>query len=130
MEFVPINELESTLLAASENLVPVSDFVRLLYSSEIALLSASEVKTDGTGFEPVIFDKQGISMLAAFTAKERTTHLQHIARFCLVMKGFDVLRRMPKGYGLVVNPGLAEGLEISPSGIAEILDEYANRGLK
>jgi hypothetical protein len=130
MEFVPINELESMLLAASENLVPVRDFVRLLCSSEIALLSASEVQTDGSGFEPVIFDKQGISMLAVFTAKERTTHFLHVAKFCLVMKGFDVLRRMPKGYGLVVNPGLTKGLEISPSGIAEILDECANRGLK
>lgn len=124
MDFVPMNELESALLASSQQLLPVRDFARLLYSSKIALLSASEVQTDGAGFEPVIFDKQGVNMLAAFTTKERTTHLLHIAKFCLIMKGSDVLRRMPEGYGLVINPGLTVGLEISPSGIAEILDEF------
>jgi hypothetical protein len=123
-EFVSLNELESTLLAARQGHVPTGDFVQQLLLSEIALPTASEVQADGSGFEPVLFEKQGTTMLAAFTAKERVAQLGQMAQFCLMIKGAEVLRRIPKGYGLVVNPGLKVGFEISPEGISEILAEF------
>lgn len=123
-EFVSLNELESKLVAAKQGRVPVGDFVHQLLSSEIALPTASEVQADGSGFEPVLFDNEGVRMLAAFTARDRVTELGQIAKFCLMIKGADILRRIPKGYGLVVNPGLKVGFEISPQGISEILDEF------
>ncbi|MGX9080537.1 hypothetical protein ACWTQY_32310, partial [Klebsiella pneumoniae] len=37
----------------------------------------------------------------------------------------DVLRRVPSGYGVVINPGTPLGFEISPSGVGEILKDFA-----
>jgi len=37
----------------------------------------------------------------------------------------DVLRRVPGGYGVVVNPGTTLGFEISASGVGEILKDFA-----
>jgi hypothetical protein len=123
-EFSPLNKLESMLLAAKQGRVPVNEFLQQLWSSEIALPTANEVEMDGFGFAPIFFDKEGVSMLAAFTSKDRVGQLAAIAKYCMVMNGGEVLRRMPKGHGLVVNPGLHVGFEISPSGIAEIVSEY------
>jgi hypothetical protein len=122
-EFHPLNDLESSLLVAKGNGISIETFVQQLVRSDLALPTAKEVQGDGSGFEPILFDKQGINMLAAFTDKTRVSQLAHIAGYCLVMNGLEVLRRIPSGYGLVINPGLDVGFELSSEGIAEILKE-------
>lgn len=121
--FDPLNELESGLLSAKKNGIPVATFLQRLLHSDLALPSATEVKDDGTGFEPILFDKQGTKMLEVFTDKVRASQLEHVAKYCLVMNGLSVLRRIPPGYGLVVNPGLEVGFELSADGIAEIVKD-------
>ena len=123
-EFVPLNKLEEKLLDARRGASPVGEFVQELWSSLLTMPTNSEVQDDGSGFRPIIFDKLGTNMLAVFTSKERMGHLQHLAKYCMVAQGGEVLRRMPKEYGLVVNPGLEVGFEISPSGIAEIISRF------
>ena len=41
------------------------------------------------------------------------------------MQMLEVLKRVPGGYGVVVNPGTSLGLELSPAGIGEILKDFA-----
>jgi len=60
-------------------------------------------------------------MLALFTDKERVKQVGNIAKYCLVMTGLDVLRRLPLGHGVVVNPGLDVGFELSPEGVVKIV---------
>lgn len=120
-EFLPLNELEFGLLAAKCNEISISEFVRKLVASDLALPTAAEVQEDGTGFVPILFDKQGTKMLAAFTDKVRASQLEHVAKYCLVMNGLSVLRRVPPSYGLVINPGLEVGFELSADGIVEIV---------
>lgn len=40
----------------------------------------------------------------------------------------DILhfKRVPGGYGVVINPGTPLGFEISPSGVGEILKDFAD----
>ena len=117
-KFNPLNDFEWSLLAAKENKISVEIFLQKFVRSILAL-----PQEDGSGFEPVLFDKIGISMLAAFTDKTRASYLSDIARYCLEMNGLEVLRRIPPGYGLVVNPGFGVGFELSPEGIAEIVKD-------
>ncbi len=121
-KFLPMNELESSLLAVKHDEIPVSEFIRQLVSSDLALPTAKEVQEDGSGFEPIFFEKQGTRMLAVFTDKARASQLTHVAKYCLVMNGLEVLRRMPPENGIVVNPGLKVGFELSREGIAQIVD--------
>ena len=66
-KFNPLNDFEWSLLAAKENKISVEIFLQKFVRSILALPTTKKVQEDGSGFEPVLFDKIGISMLAAFT---------------------------------------------------------------
>lgn len=101
------------------------DFIAMLLKSELVIPSAKEMQTDGAGLEPLFFDKDGVGMLAAFTSKSRMAQFTNVAPYYLVMNAFDLLKMMPKEYGVVINPGRGIGFDISPSGIAEIIKDFA-----
>jgi hypothetical protein len=124
-KFLPLNNLESSLLAAKRTEISIGEFVQKLISSDLVMPTAKEVQADGSEFEPVLFDKNGTKMLALFTDKERVKQVGHIAKYCLVMKGLDVLRRIPLGHGVVVNPGLDVGFELSPEGVVKIVNDMS-----
>lgn len=123
MEFSPLNSLEVSLLAVKSGEINMHDFIGKLIRSNLALPTASEVKGDGSGFEPIIFDREGVKMISAFTDIYRAKSLVHLAPFCLEINGKDVLNRIPTGCGLVVNPGFKVGFELSSDGITNILED-------
>lgn len=122
--FVPMNELESMLVRAKNGQVPVSDLMRALVDSDVVLPSGSEVLADGTGFEPLLFSKEKLQMVACFTDKSRIGEYVKMTPYCLVMKGKDFLRGIPSGHGVVVNPGQEVGFDISPDGIGKVLSDF------
>lgn len=121
--FSPANDLEASLVAAKAKKIPLELFLQKLLESQLALPSASEVLDDGTGFAPILYEKHGVMMLAAFTDKSRVSQMTDLAPYCLVMTGENVVRRIPPQYGLVINPGLEVGLDFSPDGLRRILHE-------
>jgi len=92
--------------------------------SNIELPSAEEVRGDGAGLSPILFDKGGVMMLALFTDKIRIGTYAERAPYCVSMKAIDVMRRIPPGIGIVVNPGFKLGFEISPDGIRDVLRDF------
>jgi|SRR5690348_14161419 len=122
--FVPMNELESMLVKAKNGQVPVSDLMGKLVDSDVVLPSGSEVLADGTGFEPLLFSKEKVQMVACFTDKSRIGEYVKMTPYCLVMKGKDFLRGIPSGHGVVVNPGQEVGFDISPDGIGKVLNDF------
>ena len=121
VKFFPLNALEKTLVSAKVGATPMKEFIATLLVSEIAVPSTTEMQTDGSGLTPLFFNKEGIGMLVAFTDKSRISQLTNSTHYCLVLNAFDLLKRMPKEYGLVINPGSDAGFDISPSGIQEII---------
>ena len=122
-DFGPINELEKSLVSAKSRQMAVEVFLRQMLNTDLALPSISEVGDDGNGFAPLTYDRHGTPMLAAFTDPGRIGALSDVAQYCLVMNGLQVLRRIPPGHGVVINPGLEMGLDLSPDGIKRILSE-------
>lgn len=122
--FVPMNDLESMLVRAKNGQVPVSDLIRTLLDSDVVLPSGSEVLADGTGFEPLLFSKEKVQMVACFTDKSRIGEYVIMTPYCLVMKGKDFLRGIPSGHGVVVNPGQEVGFDISPDGVGKVLNDF------
>ncbi|SEL94018.1 SseB protein N-terminal domain-containing protein [Roseateles sp. YR242] len=125
-EFAPLNDFESRLARAQRGEFAVKDVLASLAAAELALPSAAPVQEDWSGFQPLLFSKDGVPMLACFSAKERVTDYAAMTPYCLAIKGRELLRRMPAGHGLVVNPGQRVGFDISPEGIAQIVDEFAS----
>lgn len=122
--FVPMNELESMLVRAKNGQAPVSDLMRTLVDSDVVLPSGSEVLADGTGFEPLLFSKEKVQMVACFTDKSRIGEYIKMTPYCLVMKGGDFLRGIPSGHGVVVNPGQEVGFDIPPDGVGKVLNDF------
>lgn len=117
------NILDKAITDARAGTLPMNAFVRLLVESDLALPSAQIVRANGSGFEPLFFDKEGTGMLVAFSDKTHALQYTQVAPYCLVMKGEDVLRQLPHQYGLVINPGREVGFDISPEGIRKILND-------
>ncbi len=124
-ELPPQTPLEILLGKAMAGELPIKAFMQAFVASEVVLLTGSLVTPDGTGFDPLLFDKQGTLHVAVFTDPARVgVHAQqapHQLRWPMI----DVLHRVPAGYGVVVNPGTSLGFEISPGGVGEILRDFA-----
>ena len=120
----PQTPIETLLQTAMDGKLPIRAFMQAFVASEVVLLTGSLVTADGSGFDPLLFDKQGVLHVAVFTDMARvgfhTQQAPHTLRWLLL----DVLRRVPGGYGVVVNPGTSLGFEISPSGIGELLKDF------
>ncbi len=119
-----MNDLEVALEKARAGLMSMPDFIQVLVESDLAVPSGSEVMPDGSGFQPLLFDKNQVKMVACFTAKERIGSFTDLAPYCLVIKGKEFLRRVPHEYGIVVNPGQSVGFDITPEGVSRIVGEF------
>lgn len=120
-ETQPQNTLESTLLKTKAGAIPLKHFLHDLLESQLFVASGSEIKQDGTGFAPLLFDRDGIPLAAVFTTLSRATKYTDMARYSLQMNGRELFARMPDGYGLALNPNTPLAMEIQPHGVKEIL---------
>jgi hypothetical protein len=120
------NDLERQLVKAHKKEVSFSQFLELFLISEIFVLSASEVMPDGTGLEPLLFDKQSVQMLGVFTALPKASLFEDKAPYFFTTNGKNLLKSLPHRCGLVVNPGYDIGFDLPPEGIQNILIDYSS----
>ena len=118
--FKPQNQLEQFLIKARAGQMPVKELVRQLITSELFVPSVNEVREDGSGFLPLLFDRDGVSLAAAFTAIVHVNSYRDRAKYLVRMRGGEFLKRVPPGYGVTINPGYEATFEISPPGIKEV----------
>ncbi len=123
-QLVAENDLENKLVKAHKKEIVFSDFLELFLMADVFVPSASEVMPDGSGMEPLLFNKQDVRMLGVFTAISKLSLFKDKAPFCLTMKVKDLLARLPPDSGLVVNPGYDIGFDLPPDGIQSILNDY------
>jgi len=122
--FSALNRLEKALVSAKTGAMPMKEFIATLLKSELAVPSTTEMQADAVGLTPLFLNKKGVGMLAAFTDKSRIPQFTNVARYCLAVKAFDLLKKMPREYGLVINPGCDVGFDVSPDGIREIIKDF------
>ncbi|HAI48337.1 MAG TPA: hypothetical protein DCM50_16840 [Stenotrophomonas sp.] len=125
-ELPPQTPIETLLQSAMDGQLPIGLFMKAFVASEVVLLTGSLVTPDGSGFDPLLFDKQGVLHVSVFTDMSRVGFHSHQAPHTIRMLMLDVLKRVPGGYGVVINPGTPLGFEISPSGVGEILKDFAD----
>lgn len=116
--------LELVLLRARAGEVPVTDLIAELMRGEIVVPSGAEVGADGSGFRPVLYDKDGTPMVGSFSDLALAASVSSLAPYALKLRGTELLRRMPPGHGLVVNPGHDAWFDLSPEGVARALAEF------
>jgi hypothetical protein len=125
IDFIPENSLEQSLVNVKLKLINLNEFLKKLLEEKIFVLSSSPVEKDGSGLNPLVFDREGVMIISVFTSLSRTNKLANPNTFCLEIQGGNFMARIPEGYGIVLNPGLNTGLEIPPSGVKKICQDFA-----
>jgi hypothetical protein len=121
VQLVPRNSLEIALKDSQCGTMPLPQFLRCLILSELFIVSVKPVAAGDQGLFPLLFDRDGVPMAAVYTDSSRVINVTSKIESVIRMKGFDLLKRIPPGYGVVINPGFDLGLELMPEGIFDIL---------
>lgn len=116
--------LEEAIVAASRGRMSLQQFLRTLLDSDIVVPSATAIQADGSGLTPLLFNKQGTEMMAIFTSLSRAEVCGAATPFALKINARMFLSRLSKEVGVVINPGCADGLDVTPGGITNILRDF------
>ncbi len=122
----PQNPLETLLKSAMDGQTSIGGFMKAFVASEVILLNGSLVTTDGSGFDPLLFDDGGVKRVAVFTDLCRLGGYSQTAPHVGQMRMIEVLGRIPGGFGVVVNPATPLQLTISPDGVGHLLEDFAD----
>lgn len=123
--FEPSNDLEIALQKAQLGEIPLPDFLRQLWAADLFVPSEEEIRLDAQPFRPVLMPGKDAQMVVVFTALERAAGLHKTAPYNLKIAAKEFLPRTPPALGVAINPGLAVGLEISPTGLREMIKELS-----
>lgn len=126
IDLPPQNPLETLLKSAMDGQTSVGGFMKAFVAAEVILLNGSLVTPDGTGFDPLVFAENDLRYVAVFTDMARLGIYNQKAPYVGQMKLIEVLKRIPPGHGVVVNPGTTLSLTLSWPGIQEILKDFAD----
>jgi hypothetical protein len=72
-EFTPENELEHAIADTKEGVRQVADLMRIIARSNLFVSSKGEVQSDGSGFDPLLFEKDGHPFVAVFSSRSGCT---------------------------------------------------------
>ena len=118
-EFKPENELENAIADAKEGVRPIADLMRIIARSNLFISSKGEVQSDGSGFDPLLLEKDRHPFVAVFSSLSRPGLHSRMAGYVLQMNGREFFLRMPESYGVILNPGYVSQLIIPPTGVSE-----------
>lgn len=117
--------LESAILAGQRGEAVVVDVLHV-FAQWPMLVPSSTDSTDGVDpFRPVIFDKEGTSMMAIYTSPDRMASVKEVAPYWATLSGLTVLKGLQPEVGVVINPGSGIGMELLPEAIAEFITMLA-----
>lgn len=139
IDLPPQNPLETLLKSAMDGKTSVGGFMKAFVASEVIVLNHTLVTPDGSGFDPLVFGSDSDELsVGVFTDMVRLGVYTQSAPYVGQMKLIDVLRRLPPGHGVVVNPIPEEErrklppqtqllrLTFSWAGIQNILKDFAD----
>jgi len=125
LAFVAETDIEHQILKAQNGALSGDALLRQMADADLFIPSTGDVQTDGSGFQPVLIDQDGSSFVVVFTALSRAP--KDMADCLMQMKGGHFFRRLPAGYGVMVNPGYAAQILVPPHGMAALKQDLAGR---
>ena len=125
IKLLPRNSLEVALEKSQLGELSLPDFLSLLVLSDLYIVSTEIVSDGAKGLHPLLFDRSGVPMAAVYTDSARTDNNEkERIKSVVKMKGADILKNIPPGYGVVINPGFDLGLELLPEGVRNVVDNF------
>lgn len=120
MNFEPENDLELAIVNAKKGRILIDSLLAEIAESDIYVSSKAEVSKDWSGFEPLLLGEASNLLVAVFSSLSRPGLHRKVAEYVLQIKGGEFFRRIPPGYGVVVNPGYVTQLIVSSDSISNL----------
>ena len=102
--------IDHRILAAQNGDLSSDALLREIAAATLYVPSRDDVREDGSRFQPVLIEQAGDTARSRVPA-DTAPHLLQTA-------GSHFFRRLPPGYGVIVNPGYAAQILIPPHGVA------------
>jgi len=125
LAFEAENDIEHQILKAQDGALSGDALLHRMADADLFIPSTGEVQTDGSGFQPVLIDQDGSSLVVVFTARSRQP--KDMAAWMMQMNGGQFFRRLPAGYGVMVNPGFDAQILVPPHGMATLKRDLTGR---
>lgn len=126
-KFDPINNIEAALIQARKGEITLPKLIDIFLNEKFFVPSLSSVGKNGDGFSPMLFERGDLVMTAIFTDGSRAEIHRGKIKDMVILSFKDILKNIPENYGLVINPGYSEGLEIFPHGIKNIKRDFLRK---
>jgi hypothetical protein len=119
-DFEPVNELESSIVETKAGRLAPDALLAKMAQSIVFISSKTEVQQDGSGFSPLLLGESSNPLVAVFSSLARSDLHRHMAEYVLQMNGNEFIKRLPAGYGFVLNPGFIVQLVVTPPAAADL----------
>lgn len=109
-----MNELDQLLKSYKAGETSRLDMLAQLVALPIVLPSATEIDAQGAGYEPLIFDRLGTHMVAAFSNEELAAKYADSHPHLKAITAGAFIELLKPEVGLVLNPHIQTSLEMVP----------------
>lgn len=124
LEFVPQNLFERAMVDAKAGARPVDELVDVTLKARLYVASLTPVGADGDGYTPLLMKAGAMRVVAIFSAPSRLDIHKEKAGYVFEMRGLDFVRRIPEGYGAIVDAGFTHQFVLEPDYIARIKAQH------
>ena len=125
LAFVAETDIEHQILKAQDGALSGDALLRRMADADLFVPSTGDVQSDGSGFQPVLIDQDGSPFVVVFTAVSRQP--KDMAPCMMQMNGGQFFRRLPAGYGVMVNPGYDAQILVPSDGMAALKQDLDGR---
>lgn len=108
----PLEQVLATAHADSNVLPAVTAFM----NGQVILAGLSASTQAGSAFQPLVISNGATGFLCVFSSTERIAAMLGATpdNVFAEMTGLDIVRNSTAGLGIAINPGSAQGMELSP----------------
>ncbi len=118
--------LERAIARAKEGAIDIRTVLWTLAASEVAFVNETRPEDGGLPSRPYVVGRDGQSFVALFTHRDYAASMLTGERVVIEAPAFELLRRIPERFGLVVNPGSPLGLELPADGLKAFVSDIAD----
>jgi hypothetical protein len=119
--FQPWNAIERRILETRDGRGDADALIRAIAEADLFIPSAGDVQPDGGGYRPILLEQDDLSLVAVFTAAARME--KGMAPTLMRMPGRAFFLRLPKDFGVIVNPGFEAQIIMAPEGVAALKED-------
>ena len=119
--FQPWNDIERRIEAARDGKMTADALMRAIAEADLFIPSDSDVQSDGSGYRPILLEQDELSLVPVFTAAARME--KGMAPTLMRMNGRAFFLRLPKGFGVIVNPGFEAQIIMAPEGVQALKED-------